>query len=305
MATGTPVTARDRPAHTPYDGRSQAFTIGLRQIDPEAWLTPDDELAAYLAEKRRLLAATRDTVLMVEEDSTPAQYELLDWLTGHLETEHATTHRRDGNRMHVAGEAVDLTAGPPILAAGLLVQEDFVLMSPSPKGWRLTAAFVAFPSSWSLPEKFGRTMDEIHEPVPGFGAGTRNADLVNRMFDRLPADRIVERFNWSINETGALHTPKTKAESEQAQPKPFDRDRTFIRIERQTLRRLPQSGALVFTIRIHTDPFDILARAPDAPALAASFIRELEGLSLPEAAYKGLASRRAGLVRALKQIAGE
>ncbi|SIQ39372.1 Protein of unknown function [Rhizobium sp. RU20A] len=297
--------ARHRPTHTPYDGRSQAFTIGLRQIEPEAWLTPDAELSAYLAEKRRLLATCRETVLLVEEASLPAQRELLDWLASHLEAHHGGTHRREGDRIHVAGETVDLGTDPPILAAGLLVQEDFAIMSPSPEGWRLTAAFIAFPSSWSLPEKFGRTMDEIHEPVPGFGAGTRNADLVNRMFDRLPADRIVERFNWSINETGALHTPKTKAESEAALPRPFERDRTFIRIERQTLRRLPRSGALVFSIRIHADPFDILERAPDAPALALSFMRELEGLSLPEAAYKGLASRRAGLVDALKRIAGE
>ncbi len=296
---------RIRPAHTPYDGRSQAFTIGLRQIEPAAWLSPDDELAAYLAEKQRLLQAHRDTVLLVEDDSAAAQRELLEWLTDHLATHHGDTHRRDGRHMHVAGNSVDLTTQPPILAAGLLVQEDFAIMSPSPAGWRLTAAFVAFPSSWSLPEKIGRTMEEIHAPVPGFTAGTRNADLVNRMFDRLPADRIVERFNWSINETGALYTPKTKAESEQALPKPFRRDQTFIRIERQTLRRLPRSGDLVFTIRIHTDPFALLERAPDAPALAASFARELEGLSLPEAAYKGLASRRAGLVEALKQIAGE
>ena len=36
-------------------------------------------------------------------------------------------------------------------------------------GWRLAAGSLCFPSSWSLDEKFGRPLQEIHAPVPGFG----------------------------------------------------------------------------------------------------------------------------------------
>mgnify|MGYP000846223527 CR=1 FL=1 len=42
-------------------------------------------------------------------------------------------------------------------------------------GWRLAAGSLCFPSSWSLVEKFGKPLQDIHAPVPGFGPGTRSA----------------------------------------------------------------------------------------------------------------------------------
>ncbi len=41
--------------HTPYDGSSKPFTIGLVQLEPERWIEPDDALDYYLQEKARLL----------------------------------------------------------------------------------------------------------------------------------------------------------------------------------------------------------------------------------------------------------
>ena len=45
----------------------------------------------------------------------------------------------------------------------------------------------------------------------------------------------------------------------------------FIRVERQTLRKLPSSRDILFTIRIHLDPLAVLARHPDRATLASSF----------------------------------
>ena len=55
---------------------------------------------------------------------------------------------------------------------------------------------VCFPSSWSLEEKFGLSLDAIHEPVPGYAG--KMARRMNLIFDRLPEDQIVWRTNWSI-----------------------------------------------------------------------------------------------------------
>ncbi|WP_292211382.1 hypothetical protein [Mesorhizobium sp.] len=44
------------PAHTPYDGSSKLFTIGLKPLDPANWIEVDGHLLPYLAEKRRLYA---------------------------------------------------------------------------------------------------------------------------------------------------------------------------------------------------------------------------------------------------------
>lgn len=46
-----------------------------------------------------------------------------------------------------------------------------------------------------------------------------------------------------------------------------------FRTERQSLRRLPRSGAIVFTIRTYLDPIIELAREPGVPGRLASAIR--------------------------------
>ena len=78
-------------------------------------------------------------------------------------------------------------------------------MRKNAQGWTLVAASLCFPSCWTLAERFGRPIAAIHEPVPGFGPGTRNATLVDRIFDHLQAGQQVQRSNWSVQEDGELH----------------------------------------------------------------------------------------------------
>jgi hypothetical protein len=75
-----------------------------------------------------------------------------------------------------------------------------------------------------------------------------------------------------------------------------------LRTERQTLRRLPRSGAVVFTIRTYLVPMEELAREPGAAARFASAVR-----SWPEGIKEYKGERRYGdvLVRYLEDMARE
>ncbi len=295
----------NRPAFTPYDGSSKPFTIGLAQLAPERWIVPDAALDFYLGEKQRLLETHPDVVFVAEAGTEAAQDEVLDLLVDFLPAHYPALYRNDGETMRVGPRMVNLAGKPALLTAGSLIQDDLVIMRRKPSGWHLVAAFVAFPSSWSLPEKFGRSMDEIHGPVPGFEGGTRNADLINRMFDNLPPGRIVERFNWTVNTDGGLFLPKSNAESLGAAAVALKAENTFVRIERQTLRKLPVSGDIIFTIGIHSDPVAVLRGHPDVVRLASSFAAQLSDLGPEQAAYKGLASKRDSLIAALEQLVEE
>lgn len=290
--------------HTPYDGSSKPFTIGLAQLDPDRWIEPDDQLQHYLDQKAHLLARSRDAVFVAEDDTQQAQKEVLQTLCAYLPARYSALYHRDGDAMLVGGRRVALSGDEALVVAGSLIQDDLAIMQRSDRGWRLGAAFIAFPSSWSLAEKFGRTMDEIHAPVPGFEHGTRNAELIARMFDNLPPGRFVERFNWAVNVDGSLHLPKSKSEGVSAAAIDLTEESAFIRIERQTLRKLPETGAIVFTIRIYSDPLALLRQRADAAVLALSFIEQLRALDLQQAAYKGLVSKRDALISALVSIAG-
>ncbi|UVK40674.1 DUF3445 domain-containing protein [Mesorhizobium sp. AR10] len=303
------------PIHTPYDGSSKLFTIGLKPLDPGRWIEVDEHLKSYLAEKRRRYAEIPDRVFVEEEGTREAQREVLDLLDAHLLANFPEIYRRSSSGIEVIG-ATEGIGGPvggssdaPLVAASLLVQEDLILMRRDESGWRLVAGSLCFPSSWSLIEKFGRPLQQIHAPVPGFGPATRFADLINRMFDGLQG-QAVERYNWSIQADDTLYHPLSNIERiDRATNRPTrfpDGDvnaHAFIRVERQTLRKLPVSRDILFTIRIHLDPLKVLAHHPDRAALAASFAAQILTLDAAQLDYKGLTADRDKLAESLKIMA--
>ena len=74
--------------------------------------------------------------------------------------------------------------------------------------------------------------------------------------DRLPPGRVLERANWGLsataNSSAPLHTKDRRPDWEGVGAE------RWLRIERQTLRRLPQTGAVVFTIRTLLAPLEVL-----------------------------------------------
>jgi hypothetical protein len=283
---GGTVPARPRPLHAPYAGRHRPFTIALSPLDPADWLEVDDRREADLAEKAAILAAQPD-VVMAEPGMAAAETEARDRIAAHL-------------------AARGLPGGPgapgasPLVEAALMVQDDLVLMRRGPDGWRLASAVLAFPSSWSLREKFGRPMDGIHAAVPGW-AGPMGA-RVARIFDNLAPDAPVWRLNWSLQSGGGLREARPK---EVVNHGP-DRDPSaalLVRVERQTLVKLPVSGDILFTIKVMLDPVDALAGHPDGARLAAGLAEQLAGLDADQLAYKGLARTRGTVLARLRAVA--
>lgn len=287
---------------TPYDGSSRLFQIGIKPLDPADWIDVDDTLAAQLAEKRRVQAQHPDQTFVAEAGTEAAQAELLDLLATHLPARFPAIYRHGGDHIAIlsGGDNVALSGQPPLLTAARLVAEDLVLLRRGETGWRLVAAALAFPSSWILTEKFGRPMSEIHAPVPGFGAGTRPSQLIERMFDNLRPEQPLVRWNWSLYGDDRLYHPDTSG------PRRFGMgeraDPIFLRVERQTLRRLPQSGDIVFTIRIYVDPLETLAGHPDAPTIATALAGQIAELSDEQLAYKGLTLERDRLLARLDEL---
>ncbi|MER8391581.1 DUF3445 domain-containing protein [Mesorhizobium sp. M1340] len=292
------------PTHTPYDGSSKLFTIGLKPLSLDRWIEVDEYLLPYLAEKRRLYTEIPDKVFVEEQATRDAQREVLDLLGAHLAANFPETHRRTDNAIEVI-DGIDNLEGSGTSASF----SDAPLMRRDESGWRLAAGSLCFPSSWSLIEKFGKPLQQIHAPVPGFGPGTRPADLINRMFDGLQG-QAVERYNWSIQAGDALYHPLSNIERiDRASNRPSrfpDGDidaHAFIRVERQTLRKLPVSGDILFTIRIHLDPLALLERHRDRAALAASFAEQLLALDEAQLDYKGMTADRDRLVERLGALA--
>jgi hypothetical protein len=165
------------------------------------------------------------------------------------------------------------------------------MQQQAPGAWHLTAGSLSFPSKWRLREKAGKRLDAIHAPVPGFGPGARNAGLMARMFDKMQPDRPMIRYNWSLDSQAVLYRPSGAPLSGPDSEAP-----RLIRVERQTLTKLADSRAVVFTIHIALDPLSVLQ---EQPALCQAVIAQLEALEPAQAQYK---SFRAGIDPILCQL---
>ena len=116
--------------------------------------------------------------------------------------------------------------------------------------WWLAAGSVAFPSRWSLKEKFGQSMDLIHAPVPSYKEQLQAS--TNGFFDQMPVNEIFSRRNWSLHENPYLRQDGTEKMSEGPRVTSVNAgEYLWLRVERQTIRKLKESGAILFTIRIH------------------------------------------------------
>jgi len=213
--------------------------MGTRALDEASWLLVDDERDDQLAEKRRLLADHHDVVAGALPGSEAA-----------------------------AEEAARLVAGVDDLEeAAALVQEDLCVLVHRDGHWRLDAGVVCFPSMWRLPDKLGLPMTAVHEPVPAYAEEL--AAKVDRFLDRLRPERPVWRRNWFVHHSPELHLPGPQP----AERRPRVPDDLWLRSERQTLRRLPRTGAILFTIRTQQVPLAAVAERPDVAHRMAAAVR--------------------------------
>lgn len=271
--------------HAPYAGSTRPFSIGLKPLDPATMFEPDANLARDLAEKDRLFAGHRDVVFRELPESRAIQEEALAVIAGHLPQTFPEIYTRTDDGMAIAGNRpVVFGAEPPLMSAARMVQEDLLLLSGAGRKHRLIAASVCFPSSWSLVDKFGGDLDDVHAAVPGYESEL--AVRMARIFDNIKVGIPVWRLNWSLYPDAILHHPQSKQ-------RPRDwfgagGEGAFVRVERQTLSRLPETGAILFTVKILVDPVSAMRAHPEGRQLAAGLASQIRSLNAEQRAYKAL-----------------
>ena len=246
-------------AEPPYD-----FQIGLKVIGEAEWLEGGDAEA-----DRKAGLLKRDGLLVwgETEGSRPGQAETLALI------ERATGGRGDESL-------------PPLWAASLRCADDLCLMQRDAAGqWRLAAASLTQPTFFTVPDALGKSLAEIHGPVPGFA--DRFGARVERMFDAVQPDVIMERHNWTVVNSDEAYLPDPAPMRVQLPDLPLERaaQGLYIRVERQTVRKLAGGGGVVFTIRAWRHPLADLGADPERKA---AFGRAWRGASAEFRAYKAL-----------------
>jgi len=217
---------------------------GIQPLRSNEWLRVDDAFAAQMAVRDKLIAERFDEVHQMLPEASEAATECLNMIVGSLKQSPGykvgvdTIRRPDGVEI-----AIDRTM--PLRTIGRLIQEDVCLMQPGKDGHVLTGAVLCFPASWTLSEKIGKALPGIHQTIQSYD--TDLAKRVQRLFDALRVEQPLWRANALLYENPDLFAPRSESDSA---PHTTAQGR-YLRSERQVLVRLPETGAIVFSIHTY------------------------------------------------------
>ncbi|HSP41766.1 MAG TPA: heme-dependent oxidative N-demethylase subunit alpha family protein, partial [Luteolibacter sp.] len=159
--------------------------------------------------------------------------------------------------------------------------------------FRLYGGCVCFPSHWDLRQKIGRTMAEIHSPVPGLN------ETLGRQIDGF-LSRIGPGVSWERSNWGLSRSPELNLHPSRDVPRldaGVGLDEVWFRLEEQSLVALPASGGILFGIRLVIRP---MAEIKSDPAARQGMIRALRTMPDAMAAYKGIAPARGRLLELME-----
>jgi hypothetical protein len=185
-----------------------------------------------------------------------------------------------------------------IMALARLIEPDFAVMRATrDRVIRLVGGCVCFPSSWSPEKKLGMELKDIHAVVPGLNPTM--GGMIGGAMGNLKPGTIGMRADWSLKASTELnHHPLRNMPLPDALATP---DNSFIRVERQMMVGLPETGdataGIAFCIRYALYRVADMANDPD---LRAGVERSLGTMPDDVADYKGLAAARAPLVAGLR-----
>jgi hypothetical protein len=225
--------------------------IGLAVLSEAEWLQPEPDLAA----RNAAFDAHPESVQLTPEAEAPGE-------------ELAALLGTDGGLEGAARSA----------------WEDMCLLTrrPDEPAFRLVGAAVAFPTDWRIADKLGHPLIALHTPIHGYAE--QLGGPVDQFMMKLRPGRIYGRCNWFVSPTPALRWIAEGPPEQQFAHITADNagETLFVRSERQTLRKLPETGAIIFTIGIYVAPLGTLS--PENIARMAESLATIPG---PEAKRRG------------------
>ena len=251
----------------PVGDRRSPRSLGLRPLgDAPLTIRDPERLPGELALRRRLLDEDRDARFAALPGTRDAQAAALRLIAGDVRRQGAALDPPDG-------------LADPLDWAGRQVAEDLLLLDAALPDVPLVAGSLCFPNGWEIRTALGRPVLAIHAPVPGFADTIGGPTLA--LMRRLRTGRPVWRANWTLRTTDRLDLPPGVP----LPPPPADAGRIWVRVERQTLSRVPGAEAVLFTV--HTRSRTVAEVCAD-PVRARRLHGALTAMAPEMRAYKGL-----------------
>lgn len=287
----------------PFNDDTYKMTMGTQALNPDQLIEIDEpRYHSEIVLKEQLLIEDYDEYVHAPVETQREQWEVLSLVLpnmAHFYPQHFsltirgdewTWHNRflDINTTFHYGDLHSLPL-MPLAWLGQQVQEDLIVLSgDAAQGMPLIAGHLCFPNDWCLKDKLGKSFMKIHDPVPLFASTVGRSSSL--LLERLKVGRPVWRLNWAFKMTPQLTlTPRKVHQLREEWNEDVTREmideRCYLRVERQTLSRLPLTNAILFTIHTYQTPVADIVKDKDVARRVANVVRTTPDEML---AYKGM-----------------
>lgn len=262
------------------------ITMGLRTVPWDEWIELDNLYPQYHTRKAHRIAERGLKCSRSSPEGFEAAVELLEELCSYLPERYPSLFRATDTGIENlwSGEKFNIKERPlaedPMQMCGRLIQDDMSVLVPREDGqYYLLAGSILLAGFWRLEDKFGMSLSEVHYSgeVPQYKEKLEKGIL--NFFRRLKPRELYARNTYFIqvdediawsHSIGNEDDPVVSWDTAQ---KNKAIEHHHLRAERQTLRRLPKSGAIIFVVRTYFHPITEVAEEDYVPGRLASAIR--------------------------------
>ncbi|GAB7348764.1 hypothetical protein MBLNU459_g7493t1 [Dothideomycetes sp. NU459] len=283
-------------------------TMSFKKMEPDWWLELEKTYVARIKQRQDLYAKYGKMVLQELPGSEIACKELMEICLQFLCARYPQYFRLDKEKMvfhnGILKNETHLKDMSPLLVILNNVPEDFamVLRDPETGYYSFRAGVVCSSLGWNVGTKIGMTLKEIHEPIPDYKEKMEFS--MDRYFAKKPTEKPIQRGSWGLEIDEPLFMPPGDPHEHlrQQQDPTHDISRCNLRVDWQTLRRLPLSAAVVFNFKALFTPVQEFRDEPRVPSVLLKVLREGKK-SLME--YKGTWHTEHVVIPALEQYEKE
>ncbi|KAG2752192.1 hypothetical protein P692DRAFT_20311419 [Suillus brevipes Sb2] len=282
--------------------------MSLKKLEPDYWLELESTYRERISQRRQTYALHGKRVIDELPGSEAASKELMEMVIQYLCLRYPQQFEFDEwtltFRNHILNSTANISTVHPLVFLLENVPEDFLITQEDPDTglYTLRAAVSTSAIGWNISQKIGKPLHEIHGPVPDYKE--KMAFSMDRYFSKMPCNKPIQRGSWGleIGEPLYLQTDESDWSHRQHQDPNLPLSHIYMRVDWQTLRRLPKSRAIVFNFKALFTPVTDFRNEPFIPKLLLKVLLEGKKAIME---YKGTWHIEHKVIPALREWAKE
>ncbi|KAJ6547110.1 hypothetical protein B0H19DRAFT_1164033 [Mycena capillaripes] len=252
-------------------------TMSLKSMDPDRWIELESTYRARIQQRMELHSKHGKQIVDALPGSEHACRELMEMVIQFVCARYPRQFEFDAvsGVFHnkILGISSDTTTMNPLLVLLQHIPEDFLLTQEDKKtGLYAFRAGVSCSSvGWNVSTKIGLHLPEIHGPVPDYKEKMEFS--MNRFFTNMKVEKPIQRGSWGLEVGQPLYLQEDDPDFRVHVPN-LEVSDIHLRVDWQTLRRLPRSRAIVFNFKALFTPIEEFRSEPYIPRLLLKILRD-------------------------------